>query len=268
MSTPLFPVAAGNVSPAWRLRHALAHHSWTALGHLLPPAALPALLAVGERTPLGLILPESGDALCGHVPLARLEHRLHDWFRQGGHVLHTSHYFRLGGDWAPLRTALDASPVVREARQLFATGFRFHDMPLYAHYCRRAEQGSPVLRSHVLLDSRERIDAYFGRYTELFRSVQDVGLQHRFAYRGLRVRRSGLGAWKQYWAEQGEQEIGIAIDHDGTLCRLPGGQHRTAVARVLGLSALPVQVRLVHSGWLKNQSAAPPWLAIRQVFGG
>ena len=63
------------------------------------------------------------------------------------------------------------------------------------------------------------------------------------------------GGARSWWTELGEQDIGVAIDATGRLCKLPGGQHRFAIARALGLSEIPVQVRMLHVDVLQGQCA-------------
>jgi hypothetical protein len=45
----------------------------------------------------------------------------------------------------------------------------------------------------------------------------------------------------------------VAINENGELIRHLGGKHRTAIAQALKLPSLPVEIRLVHTGWLARQ---------------
>ncbi len=51
-----------------------------------------------------------------------------------------------------------------------------------------------------------------------------------------------------------ERDIGVAIDADGRLVRHTNGKHRMAAALALGIERIPVEIRLVHTGWLARQS--------------
>jgi hypothetical protein len=125
----------------------------------------------------------------------------------------------------------------------------------YASLIKAAECGKPMWRQQILLDRRELIDLYFERFSALFRSIREHGV---LSYNRLRERER---------AEPGERNVGVAIGCDGQLYRLPGGQHRTAIAKVLGLPSMPVEVRLIHTKWLSgvmSKSSHRPTDAVRE----
>lgn len=255
------------VPPAARAAVLARRFAWYCAGGVLPEVACVTRLCRGQGPlPLGLVLPRAGARLCGEVAPARLRHRLGDWFLGNGRVEHVGNFFLLPGDWSPLLGEIEASQVMREARQLLAAGFDFKRTPLYAHYLRRLQLQRPVLRSHIRLDSAAILDAYFTRYVDLFHSIQAHGLRQRRHYQAAAVPRVGLSGWRQRWAEWGEREIGVAIGENGELLRLPGGQHRAAIAAVLELPRMPVQVRLIHPAWLARQPEPTPWEAVRRVL--
>lgn len=271
------PLAGSGVPRGARLKDRAVRWSWAAVGYALPGTALAEhCLRSGAEVPLGLVLPAAGPQLLGHVATAGISLRLHDWLDYHGRPAHVGRFFQLGGNWQPLLSPIDDSLVMREAEQLHAAGFRFADTVVYDQYVRRIAMGKPVLRGKVFLDSVDLIDAYFSRYVALFRSIETDGLQHHAVHDRLQPKpggpqqrepqRVGLSSWRQRLAEWGEREIGVAIGENGDIHRLPGGQHRTAIARVLGLPRLPVQVRLVHAGWLARQPEPSPWLAIQRAL--
>ncbi|MBK1725623.1 hypothetical protein [Halorhodospira neutriphila] len=53
-------------------------------------------------------------------------------------------------------------------------------------------------------------------------------------------------------------EIGVAIARDGTLLKAPGGQHRFAAARLLGLDRVTAEVRYIHRDWQRGCSGLDP----------
>jgi hypothetical protein len=237
------------------------------VGYALPGTGLAErCLRSGADVPLGLVLPAAGPQLLGRVATAGVSLRLHDWFNYHGRSAHVGGFFQLGGNWQPLLSLIDDSLVMREAQQVHDAGFRFANTVIYDQYVRRIGMGKPVLRGKVVLDSIDLIDAYFSRYVALFRSIEADGLQHRAVHDRVGPQRVGLNGWRQRLAEWGEREIGVAIGENGQLLRLPGGQHRAAIARVLGLPLLPVQVRLVHADWLARQPEPSPWQAIQRAL--
>jgi hypothetical protein len=210
--------------------------------------------AQGFFVALPYVLSRLSDRLLTRVPTAAIKLRLTDWVRWGDSRLHISTRFLGAGDWSGISSSVLDSPVVREARAIFQHGLNYRATPAYARYRERAQAGNPVRRNNIALSCPELIDAYFQRFVDLFRSVQLYGVQSRKEYGGY----AGLSrpsAIRRLQTEWGEKEIGIAIGAKGHVYRLPGGQHRAAIAIVLGLDTLPVQVRLVHSQWVLQRLA-------------
>jgi hypothetical protein len=170
-----------------------------------------------------------------------------------------SHRFALGGgDWSELLLPIHKNSVLQEAQQLKAVGLRFREIQAYADYREAMERGRPRRRNHVLLNSSARIDAYFAGFIALFESIAALGFQRRSALHqaaathstGTMRRKPG---WLQWFREWSAGDIGVAVDAQGALHRLPGGQHRMAVAHALDLLTVPVTVRLVHADWVRRQ---------------
>jgi ParB-like chromosome segregation protein Spo0J len=90
-----------------------------------------------------------------------------------------------------------------------------------------------VTRQHRRLRTRADVDEYFERFVALFRSIEQHGVVRRAAGR--------------------DRDIGVALGPWGDLVRLPGGQHRLAIASVLGLERIPVQIRMVHADLLRRR---------------
>lgn len=198
-------------------------------------------IAAGERV-LGLRCPPGQIAL-----------QLTDWVGCGGKIWHVNDYFLGAGDWTPLLKPSADTFVAREAEELYACGLDYRATRTYAVLKQAALEGRPVRRQQLLLDRQEHLDRYFEQFVNLFRSIQDQGvLPCAKLFEGGKM--SPL-----------ERDIGVAIGAAGEIYRLPGGQHRTAIARVLGLNSLPVEVRLVHAQWLRkviDESGERPLLAL------
>jgi hypothetical protein len=210
--------------------------------------------AQGFFVALPYVLSRLGHRLLTRVPTAAIKVRLADWVRWGDSRLHIGTRFLGAGDWSGISSSVLDSPVVREAYAIFQHGLNYQATPAYARYRERAQEGNPVRRNNIALSCPKLIDAYFQRFVDLFRSVQLCGVQSRKEYVGY----AGLSrpsAIRRLQTEWGEKEIGIAIGAEGQVYRLPGGQHRAAIAIVLGLDTLPVQVRLVHSKWVLQRLA-------------
>jgi hypothetical protein len=198
------------------------------------------------------VLSRLGNQLLAEIPAAEIKLRLADWVSWRGFRLHIGTRFLGAGDWSGISSSVMDSPVMREAYEILGKDLSYQSIPAYAHYLERAKTGKPVRRNNVVLSSVELIDAYFQRFVDLFRSIQMHGILRRKDYfRYAELSRSSC--IRRLRAEWGEKEIGIAIGAEGQVYRLPGGQHRVAIAMAIGLGTLPVQVRLVHSEWALNQ---------------
>lgn len=186
------------------------------------------------------------------IPAAALEALMLDVVEVSRRSFHTGRWFIGAGDWAPLLLPFNRHQISREAGELKAAELRFRDTRSYAAYRRRAELGKPMVRNRLVLDTAAAVDAYFEGFVALFESIRTHGLQRRAEFAGNRGWRVGQRRWL---AELGEQDIGVALAADGRLVKLPGGQHRFAIARALGLDAVPVQLRMLHVGALQGLSA-------------
>lgn len=194
-----------------------------------------------------------GQALQLYCPPRQLAMQLTDWVGCGGRIWHVNDYFLGAGDWVPLLKPSADTFVAREAEELHACGLDYRATRTYAVLKQAAAEGRPVRRQQLLLDRQEHLDRYFEHFVNLFRSILDQGVLSC-----AKLREGGQ-------APPLERDIGIAIGATGEIYRLPGGQHRTAIARVLGLNSLPVEVRLIHEQWLRkviDTSGERPLLAL------
>lgn len=213
--------------------------------------------------------------------VARIATDMPDWVlyapedSQTGHRIWHIHRFALGaGDWSGLLLPVVENTVFQEAQQLNAVDFRFREAQVYAAYREAMERGRPRMRNYVLLDSPARIDAYFLGFIELFESIALHGLQRRRAMRQKAATQPpattrSKASWLRWFNRWSECDIGIAVGAQGTLHRLPGGQHRMAVAHVLNIGTVPVTARLIHADWVETQVTRyqqPPATAISTGF--
>jgi len=216
-------------------------------------------LARGRGGEAGFWLPQAhavrrfSNRLDLSVRATTVESLLLDVVDLGDCPFHTGQCFIGAGDWSGVLLPFTRHQISREAQELNAAGLRFRDTRCYAAYRRRAEAGKPMVRNRLVLDTPAAVDAYFEGFVALFESIAEHGLRRRadFAARGnWRVGR------RRWLAELGEQDIGVALAADGRLVKLPGGQHRFAIARALDLQEVPVQVRLLHVDALHGMSAS------------
>lgn len=185
--------------------------------------------------------------------LADIGHVMIDWISDRGRKLHVSDYFLSAGEWEGILVRAGTSSVDIEAEELHNHNWNYRSTQTYKKYMKAVEHGNPLRRQQVLLDNRELVEDYFKRFVFLYHSIKKHGL---LSHDKLSI--------SQYFRDC---SIGVAIGNSGQLCRLSGGQHRTAIARVLGLTKIPAEVRHVHINWLidmMNKTKMSPISAIKE----
>jgi hypothetical protein len=210
-------------------------------------------------------------ALQINVDPARLRYRISDYVRDHRGLRWIGLSFLDGADWRAALTPLARSPVHREMTDLVAAGLDFRAIRAYRSFQHAAELGRPPKRNGIRLTSLAEIEGYFRYCVDLIESMREHGVVPRRQFSALR--RFGLKhrEARPLALDGAERDIGVAINADGELIRHLGGKHRTAVAQALQLPSIPVEVRLVHVGWLAQQmdtTGLPAHQAIVQALGG
>jgi hypothetical protein len=196
---------------------------------------------------------------------AVLERRLEHRFRKDGRVHMIRDRFLGAGDWTPLLRRLERSSTHREVAEVVEAGFDYRATRSYARALERARGPKPVRRNFVRLSSPDRIEAYFRQTAEMCRSIEAFGLLRRSDY-GRRLSSFSRPSVRLPWIEFGELDVGVAIGAGGEFYRFASGKHRTAAAQVLKLASIPVEIRLVHADWLRQQmeTGLGPLAALRR----
>ena len=200
-----------------------------------------------------------GSRLLVHVSPSRIAHYMCDWLERGAkrNAFHSSDYFLGSGSWEALTREVSRMPVLQEARELIEADWNFRITASYRRLDGARRSGSPITRQQIKLDSIEKIDAYFIRFRSLYQSI----LQHGLLANSAIATNLGIEA---------DREIGVAVDANGSLVKLPGGQHRFALAAVLGLDLIPVEVRMIHCdavAAIREQRNSSPLAAVEHLLG-
>lgn len=182
-----------------------------------------------------------------------LRSRLSDFVFDGQRPRWIGSSFLDGGDWSAALADVDKSPVHREMVELVAADLDFRKTGSYRQFLKRARQGRPYARNGIVLARRDQVDAYFRYCADLARSVRADGLVPRREFGRYGTGRAQHAAARPRMLDFAERDIGVAISETGTFVRHLGGKHRTAVALALQLPRIPVEVRLVHTGWLQDE---------------
>ncbi|HEX7036738.1 MAG TPA: hypothetical protein VF210_13245 [Pseudomonadales bacterium] len=200
--------------------------------------------------PAGFFVPLAWvEAVWGPLPERRLSPEapstiLADWVECGGVMRMTTDYFLGRGDWADLVRSTDGDPVREEARQLAAAGLEYRQTEAYQSLIDALHRPGPrPQRQGRLLDTEAAVDAYFERFVRLFHSIERHGVLSQPALRERGIRFND------------DRGLGVAVDASGRLHRLQGGNHRWAIAQVLGVPEVPVELRLIHAAQVPDDVA-------------
>jgi hypothetical protein len=221
-----------------------------------------------------LVLPDHaqwyfGQALKFQIDPSRLTSRISDFVRDphGARWIGTS--FLDAAQWSGALRPLAGSPVHREMSELVAAGLDFTRTRAYGEMIAAAEEARPARRYGVPLDGRAEIDAYFRYCVDLIRSMRKHGIVPRRQFRSFRKRWLRHRETRPTKFEGSERDVGVGINRDGDLVRHLGGKHRTAIAQALRMPKMPVEIRLVHVGWLAaemERTGLPAHLALPEAL--
>jgi len=194
-----------------------------------------------------------GSALHLDVDPLRLQHRISDWVRHPGGCRWIGASFLDSADWSAALSPLGKSPIHREMQEIVAAGGDLRDTRAYANLMKAIRLGRPSRRNNITLASVEAVEAYLKYCRDLIKSMRKRGaMRHSESRPFSRLRTKHWDARSPVY-DSTERDIGVAITGDGELIRHLGGKHRTAIAQALSLPSIPVEVRMVHTGWLARQ---------------
>ncbi len=174
-----------------------------------------------------------------YIPIENIKFHISDWIVLDKKEFHISDYFTIDGEWERCKKDINNMYPYIEAVELIKNDWKHRDTLAYKKYTKELQDGTPRRRQQILLDSIEKIDTYFLRYKSLYNSISKQGLL------------SNLEASKLNLTYQ-DREIGVAIDKDTTLVKLPGAQHRLALAKAMGIKKVPVEIRMIHLDLIKK----------------
>lgn len=196
-----------------------------------------------------------GKKLSIEVSPSKLRTQLHAQVFDGKRFTRLDWRFLDAAVWSGAIRPFATNPTCIEMVELTKYGAAFRDMPAYEALLSSMKKGRPVYRNGVMLNSPQMLDGYFSHYLELIRHMRTEGRVRRHEDA---PRIGATGSYKimrDFEAEANERNPGVAINADGTLVRFMSGRHRTAIAQALQIPLMPVEVRLVHVGWLTGVMA-------------
>jgi hypothetical protein len=200
------------------------------------------------------------------VPLANLTLQLDRTGKLEDRDLVLTEWFLGSGDWSKWLRPIATTPVYREVETLLRAGKDFRTTAHFQKLKLHMEMGRPPIRNEIPLDTLEKLEAYGESVLRLAASIKKAGVLRR-SESGIEQMTANADAARPLWVEVKESEIGAAILANGTIARLGPGHHRIAAAKLVGVSSVPVEIRLVHTDWLKRQieeTGLPAWPALLQ----
>ena len=159
-----------------------------------------------------------------------------NWIDCHGKMINGLDYFLGTGTWSGLISSTDGDPVREEAQQILDAYLNYKRTEVYEVLLHATLNDPPQRRQARQLKTATDVDNYFERFVRLFRSILQNGVipHHEVDKFGVHFNR--------------DRGMGLAIDLDGSLHRLQGANHRWAIAQVLDLPTVPVEIRLIHIG--------------------
>jgi len=139
--------------------------------------------------------------------------------------------FTRDGDWDKKLVRLTDHIVYLSLEQRFVRGLEWKATPHYAGEIKKIESGTSCLRS------KEELDAFFGEWDKLYRSIKERGYKsNRELYREGSIKNVLFLL----------DEVTVNITRDGTPI-LNSGYHRVLIAKILGIKQVPVRILVTHS---------------------
>jgi hypothetical protein len=173
------------------------------------------------------------------VSVVKITKFMRDWIVVDDSKKHTNDYFLATGDWINITDKIEDMHVFRETNELEKYKWEYKKTKVYTNLINRMQNKNPAKKQHILLDSVEKIDAYFERFKNLHDSMVENGFM-------------AINDFKLNSISNQERNIGIAIDKDGSMIKLPGGQHRFSIALTLGIPKISVEIRMIHKEYLQK----------------
>ncbi len=140
-----------------------------------------------------------------------------------------------GGAWDRQWEPFDGRAVPTGIRQRFEAGISWRETALFEAYCDQLERFGNAW-GHTDLAGFDRRCRAIDR---LYESIRTEGYRYQHELKG-----DGRPS-----VATRMDEINVDIARDGTLCWRAYGQHRLAIAKLLGLESVPVMIHRRHRGW-------------------
>lgn len=171
-----------------------------------------------------------------YINPAYLNLTLKDWLKVDQNIVNTSYYFFGDGNWENISSDITKSIVYKELLDLKNVNMDYKSSKHYLSYVQKMDKNNPTTKQHKILNTHEAIDSYFERFINLYNSIKEKGVLEA----------------NNFKKEKENKAIGIAVNSDGKIVKLPGAQHRVVISKILNLEKIPVEIRLIHKEYIEK----------------
>ena len=175
------------------------------------------------------------------IETEKISHFITSWVYSSSTYVHSSDYFLTNFDLLKHCKEINQIPTIKIIEDLQSKNFIHENTTYYKKLNDRIKNNKPVTKQQILLNSEEKVKNYFKRIHSLHQSIAKNGLISNIEF-------------SKYGKQHIHREIGIAINNDGTIIKLQGGQHRFAIAKLQKIEKIPVEIRLIHKDIIENIS--------------
>lgn len=162
---------------------------------------------------------------------------LKDWLKvDGKSIINISYYFFGDGNWENISSDISKSIVYKELLDLKNVNMDYKSSKHYLSYVQKMNKNNPTTKQHKILNTYKSIDSYFERFINLYNSIKEKGVLKADNFK----------------KEKENKAIGIAVNSNGEILKLPGAQHRVVISKILNLEKIPVEIRLIHKEYIEK----------------
>lgn len=192
-----------------------------------------------------------GDELFLTVPARALAMTLDRRHDIPGGIEQMQGHFVLDGDWTKTCYSTIRSSFFNEAKALLEHGSNIKESKWYGQVVAKMRKGLYLQRHRRAIRTVDELDDYLGAYAILLESIRKNGVLKRSSLSDEEKMAHHVNI-RSRGSERKEVDLGIAIDGNSKVYRVADGHHRSAMALLLGLPAIPVELRVVHRDWLRT----------------
>jgi hypothetical protein len=201
-----------------------------------------------------------GEALYLSVPGKILQQGLVLTVPRGERALRLRAYFVGYGDWGRLSGNIQHSSIFQEMKAVLECDGQYRESPWYQQRVAELGKGRFLQRHGTMLASAELLDDYMQGSVAIYRSVREYGLLRQQDVHKSAIHTPSPKIRSEKLAKL-EVGMGAAIGPKGEIFRTADAQHRSSLAVLLDLKAVPVDVRMIHGDWLRTVLQANPSLS-------